>query len=200
VRVPRLLLPCLLAAALAAAGAQAAAPPWYVRAEALAHRPATAQEQQLAAIATVLARRTVKIRCGETQAANVGGFTPSVNAHAADYAVVRTDLCTALADFAAQPDAAPTPKTAQALQAVSHESFHLWGTPVEAKAECYGLQNIWYVAHRLGASLVASQALARAYWEQNYPLQRKEAPAYWSAECRDGGKLDLRPRSSAWPS
>jgi len=27
-----------------------------------------------------------------------------------------------------------------------------------------------------------------------------ETPTYWSAQCKDGGKYDLRPASHAWPS
>ena len=62
------------------------------------------------------------------------------------------------------------------------------------------------VMHFLGVLLgeepmTLSQELAQFYWKQIYPLRRtSNFPWYWSAECRDGGKLDLRPKSHAWPS
>ena len=57
------------------------------------------------------------------------------------------------------------------------------------------------VLRGLGASVALSQRLAQFYWTELYPLRRTSShPEYWSAECRDGGKLDLRPASHGWPS
>ena len=85
------------------------------------------------------------------------------------------------------------------LQVVSHESYHLWGAREEAKAECYGLQSIFYVANRLGASLEEAEALGRLYWTSVYRQHGTQWPKYNSADCRSGGRLDLRPRDSRWP-
>ena len=62
------------------------------------------------------------------------------------------------------------------------------------------MQSIWFVANKLGASIDESQALASLYATQMYPQRRTLTPKYWSAQCRDGGKLDLRPSLARWPS
>jgi hypothetical protein len=62
------------------------------------------------------------------------------------------------------------------------------------------MQSIWFVASKLGAPLPEAQALASLYATKMYPLRRTQTPQYWSPECRDGGRYDLRRSSSAWPS
>ena len=87
-----------------------------------------------------------------------------------------------------------------ALETVAHESYHLLGYTNEAQVDCYGMQSIWFVASRLGAPVGEAEAIASYFWQRIYPLRRIETPTYWSPECRDGGKYDLRPASHAWPS
>jgi hypothetical protein len=87
-----------------------------------------------------------------------------------------------------------------ALAVVAHESYHVLGYSNEAQVECYGMQSIWYVANKLGATVAESQALGTLYATRMYPGRRTSTPTYWSAECRDGGKYDLRPASHSWPS
>ena len=54
---------------------------------------------------------------------------------------------------------------------------------------------------RPSGRVIRGEALAALYAKQMYPSRRHSAhPEYWSAQCRDGGKLDLRPASHAWPS
>ena len=87
-----------------------------------------------------------------------------------------------------------------ALQVVAHESYHLWGAQEEAKAECYGLQSIFYVATQLGASLEQAKELGRLYWSSLYRVHGTQWPKYYSPDCRNGGRLDLRPRDGRWPA
>ena len=87
-----------------------------------------------------------------------------------------------------------------ALATVAHESYHLLGYRDEGRVECYGMQSIWFVANRLGASIAESQAIGSLYATQMYPQRRTKTPAYWSPECRDGGKYDLRHSLARWPS
>jgi hypothetical protein len=89
---------------------------------------------------------------------------------------------------------------AMALATVSHESYHLLGYRNEAQVECYGMQSIWFVANKLGATVDESQAIAQFYATKMYPLRRTETPTYWSPQCRDGGSYDLRPQLHRWPS
>ena len=70
----------------------------------------------------------------------------------------------------------------------------------EAKADCYGMQWMPYVAEQLGDTPDDAQAIARWFWDKVYPLSRPTHPEYWSADCRPGGALDARPAgTTAWP-
>jgi hypothetical protein len=94
---------------------------------------------------------------------------------------------------------------AMGLLTLAHESIHLGGyvggsfpnglqagyPDAEARAQCYGMQWMPYVAEQLGASPDDALAIARFAYSQIYPWYRTGAPAYWSSECRPGGALDL---------
>jgi hypothetical protein len=56
------------------------------------------------------------------------------------------------------------------------------------------------VATSLGATVVEGQHIAAFYWQNLYAERQRSTPAYWSSQCRDGGKYDLRPASHGWPS
>jgi hypothetical protein len=94
-----------------------------------------------------------------------------------------------------------------AIVTLAHESIHLGGIvggqlsnglPVgdqhaEAKADCYGMQSMRYVAEQLGDTPDDAQAIANYFWDKIYPLARTSSYAeYWSADCRPGGLLDIR--------
>ncbi len=102
---------------------------------------------------------------------------------------------------------------ATAILTLAHESIHAGGTVggrlpsglavgdplAEAKADCFGMQWIPYVAQRLGDTADDAQAVATYFWETIYPRERAAAPQYWSADCRSRGPLDLGPPGAAWP-
>jgi hypothetical protein len=205
-----LLLALLLVAAPAVAGIGPARP---VDA-ALLSRAATQDEQLAESVAARLTGKRPIVRCGPLHtSAGVLGVTPFVGGRPAGYFLLDPQVCVDLAAFRGAPaswdPAACTAnacmqrvsETVQAIQTISHESYHVLGWQSEATAECYGMQSIWYTANRLGASVPLAQSLAQFYWRHLYPIRRTSShPEYWSAECRDGGKLDLRPKSHAWPS
>jgi hypothetical protein len=82
------------------------------------------------------------------------------------------------------------------IKVLAHETQHLKEIANEAKADCYGLQTMTEVAARLGIEDGRARWLANYAWHYIYPRARGE---YWSAECRDGGELDIRRGSSIWP-
>jgi hypothetical protein len=85
---------------------------------------------------------------------------------------------------------------AQAVATLGHEAQHARGIRRESRAECYGMQRIKALARALGASPDYSSGLAEVYWQYVYPA----LPAtYQSDACGPGKKLDLHPRSPAWP-
>jgi hypothetical protein len=102
-----------------------------------------------------------------------------------------------------------------AILTVAHEALHLGGLvgtrfpngvvagdpDSEAKANCYGMQWMPWIAQELGATPDDAQAIAAFYWDVIYPEYKDTAYSrYWSADCRPGGPLDQRPASkTAWP-
>jgi hypothetical protein len=100
-----------------------------------------------------------------------------------------------------------------AILTLAHESIHLSGIvggtlsnglavgdpQAEAKADCYGMQWMPYVAEQLGDTPDDAAAIARFFWDKVYPLDISHPP-YWSAQCVPGGGLDLHlPGATSWP-
>ena len=209
----RILAALVLAGGLGA-GAHASARPVTPQDRALLARPATTEERIAEHVAERLTRHTdVSVRCGSTLFVNryILGATPIVNGHAFDYFLMRPAECTYLSWFDESParwdprscspsDCKYVDDVVWALQTVAHESYHLLGYTNEAQVDCYGMQSVWFVASNLGASVAEAQALAKLFATQIYPWRERLTPQYWSPECRDGGKYDLRPASHSWPS
>jgi hypothetical protein len=200
-------------AAIFAATAGATARPVTPQDRALLGRAATAEEKIAEQVARRLTGHNASVRCGSLGESDphILGVTPLLNGRSFDYFLMRPAECTNLAWFHQAPtrwdprtcvesDCALVSSMAMALAVVAHESYHLLGYSNEAQVECYGMQSIWFVASKLGASVAESQALASFYATRMYPLRRIQTPTYWSAQCRNGGKLDLRPALASWPS
>jgi hypothetical protein len=196
-----------------AASASATARPITPQDRALLARPATYEEKIAEQVARRLTGHNASVRCGSLGISdpNVLGVTPLLNGHSFDYFLMRPLQCTNLAWFHQAParwdprtcvesDCTHVGSMAMALAVVAHESYHLLGYSNEAQVECYGMQSIWLVANKLGATIDESQALASLYATRMYPQRRTLSPRYWSAECRDGGKFDLRKSLARWPS
>src|SRR3954447_7452406 len=176
-------------------------------------RPATYEERIAEQVARRLTGHDASVRCGALWDApsNVLGITPLLRGRSFDYFLMRPAECTYLAWFHEAPlrwdpqtcsahDCARIPGIVMALAVVAHESYHVLGYSNEAQVECYGMQSIWFVANKLGAPVAEAQSLATLYETEMYPVRRTKTPTYWSAECRDGGKYDLRKSLARWPS
>ena len=95
---------------------------------------------------------------------------------------------------------------AEAIFALAHESIHLGGIVgrtlpngrrvgdrlAEAKATCYGMQSMAYVAEQLGDTPSDAQAVARYFWDVVYPARKASVGGDWSGDCRPGGPMDRR--------
>ena len=204
----------LLLAGVLAANASAYARPVTAADRALLARPATTDEKIAQGVAERLTGHThVSVRCLQMHLyfQNVLGVTPMLNGHAFDYFLVEPEVCTYLSWFHDSParwdprtcaprDCPYTVPMAWSLETIAHESYHLLGYTNEAQVDCYGMQSIWFVATKLGASGAEGEAYGSLFARELYPLRRTQTPAYWSPQCKDGGVYDLRPGSHAWPS
>jgi hypothetical protein len=178
-------------------------------------RQAAAHEELLGSIASEIAGRPVEVRCqGRVSAAldvtaESGLVRFDAHGRPADWTDLKRGICLSLrrfrSDYASDKFAClhdplacdeSVVRSVHALETLAHESWHLAGHVSEATTECYALQTIAIVAERLGAPRAQGEQLARAAFLGLYP---RMPPEYHSAECRDGGELDLRPRSSVWP-
>jgi hypothetical protein len=211
----RALLAAALAGAALASAAHATVRPVRPADAKLLNRTATYEEQVAQQVAARLTHLQPAVRCGALgipSGYGILGITLFDAKGPADYFLMLPQMCDALAQFRASPTSfdpracaddscvSNAASAAMALATVSHESYHLLGYRNESQVECYGMQSIWFVASKLGAPLPVAQAIASFYATQMYPLRRTRTPAYWSADCRDGGKYDLRRTLARWPS
>jgi PKD repeat protein len=96
-----------------------------------------------------------------------------------------------------RPAPGPTTKIAVAVLVLAREIQQSQGYLNAAQATCYGLQTVPDTAELSGATPTAAAKLgrlaARWYKRPNLP------PGSWSAQCKDGGKLDLDRLDKHWP-
>jgi hypothetical protein len=176
-----------------------------------AHREQRVREQdKLAVVASDLAGRPVGVRCPGFLSSLVNVRTEGGtvqfdgNGRPADSTKLSPETCHLLRnidrfDFSciARGDCTFKQfKAAWAVHTLAHEAFHLRGIESEATTECYALQNTAFVAERIGIDDATAQRLQKWVYVRGYP---NEPDDYRSDECRDGGRLDLRPASPFFP-
>ena len=82
---------------------------------------------------------------------------------------------------------------------LAHEAWHLRGESDEGVANCYAFQSGVALGARLGLSEQTAARMMRQQLADNATVARS-APEYLvPSECRNGGRLDLRPGSSRFP-
>jgi hypothetical protein len=207
-RATVLVLAVALVAALAVAVSATRRPAAHAHATAAAPtEPFAARLDRIAQ--AISGRRDVSVRCGATAGPTILGTVLFYGSRPGREALLAPQVCgtlermwarggpglacTALGGGACGDDVVAL---AWATSALAHESFHLRGVRDEAAAECYGLQSTAFVARALGAPAAYAQRLAAyTFWNVRPPVDY----GYFSPECRDGGKLDLRLQTSRWP-
>jgi hypothetical protein len=176
-----------------------------------ARREARIDEQNtLASIASELAGRQVGVRCPSFLASLVdtrgeaGRVQFDASGRPGGYTDLSPDTCKALRhldriDFTCIDRGTcgfEQFNAAWAAHTLAHEAFHLRGFQDEGVTECYALQNTAFVAERLGVPNEQAQKLQAWLYARGYPNEPEE---YHSAQCYDGGPLDLRPRLRTFP-
>ncbi len=149
--------------------------------------------------ASRVAEKPVTIRCDES-----GDYVGAVQ-HADGVAAVGGNLayltperCLDLYRLALKGEVRPN-RTATAIVVLAHEAWHLRGVADEGTTECYALQTGGEIGRRLGLSVDTAQRMMRRQLVDN--ARRGEAsPAYRvPPDCRNGGRLDLRPDIARFP-
>jgi hypothetical protein len=143
--------------------------------------------------------RPVTIRCDE------GGEYVGVVQHADGVATVGGRLayltperCYDLYRLAFE-DEVTFSQTARSLAVLAHEAWHLRGVRDEGVTECYAVQSGVEIGRRLGLSEGTARQMMRQQLAENGLRNGATAEYRVPPECRDGGELDLDPRSSAFP-
>jgi hypothetical protein len=86
---------------------------------------------------------------------------------------------------------------ARAVVVLAHEVRHVrHPLASESVVECYALQDIRRLVRESGRTSAYARELADFAWLSDYPDQHV---TYRSPDCRNGGRLDLRPRDRFWP-
>jgi hypothetical protein len=174
------------------------------------HEERVREQDQLAAIASDLAGRTVAVRCPNLLASlvDVRGEAGRVQFDDTGRPANHTDLspqtCKALrhlgsVDFTCIERGTCGFKefnAGWAAHTLAHEAFHLRGFQDEGVTECYALQNTAFVAERLGVPTRTAKDLQAWLYKRGYPNEPAE---YRSPQCYDGGRLDLRPQQTLFP-
>jgi hypothetical protein len=159
----------------------------------------TAAEARFSDEASRVAGKEVTIRCDEA-----GDYVGAVQ-HADGAAVVGGDLayltperCLDLYRLAFEGEVTSS-QTARALAVLAHEAWHLRGVSNEGETECYALQTGVEMGQRLGLSADTARRLMRQQLVEN-ALRRGGTLEYRvPPDCRDGGRLDLRPDTTRFP-
>ncbi len=167
-------------------------------------RPESRYEPGLSAVASRLAGRRVPVYCWSD--AGWRRLTAGLGARGAAGLTrtrpLRIDIapipCTTLHEIRAVASQRryPSYDPSIGLIVLAHESEHAAGIRSEAVAECYGLQRMARTAVLLGVSRQFGQDYAVQYWSVAYQSHHDR---YFTTRCKNGGPLDLRPRSNVWP-
>jgi hypothetical protein len=155
--------------------------------------------QRFSREASRIAGKPVTIRCDEA-GNRVGAVqhTDGVALVGGNLAYLAPERCLDLYRLAFEGEITSS-RTARALAVLAHESWHLRGERDEGTTECYALQSGVDIGRSLGLSVSTARQMMRQQLTENSLHGGGSADYLVPAECRDGGQLDLDPRSSRFP-
>jgi len=149
--------------------------------------------------ASRIAGHAVTIRCDE--GGNVVGAVQHADGVAqvgGTLAYLTPERCNSLYRLAFE-DEVKSSQTGRAIAVLAHESWHLHGIRAESTTECYALQSGVGLGRRLGLAGSTAHQLMRQQLAENALHAEGSADYLVTAECRDGGALDLDRGSSEFP-
>jgi hypothetical protein len=115
-----------------------------------------------------------------------------------DHAYLTPERCLDLYRLAFEDEVTGS-RTGRAIAVLAHEAWHLRGESDEATTECYALQSGVELGRRLGLSEDRARQLMRQQLTENALRGAGSFEYRVTAECRDGGRLDLDRGSSRFP-
>jgi len=149
--------------------------------------------------ASLIAEKPVTIYCDES-----GDFVGAVQ-HAdgvailgGDHAYLTPERCYDLYRLAFRDEVTGS-QTGRAIAVLAHEAWHLRGEADEGRTECYAVQSGVDLGRRLGLSDSRARQLMRQQLTENALRSGASFEYRVPPECRDGGRLDLRPGDSSFP-
>jgi hypothetical protein len=156
-------------------------------------------QDRLSTEASRIAGKPVRIRCDES-----GAYVGAVQ-HADGVATVGGELayltperCHDLYRLAYDGEVTSS-QTARALAVLAHEAWHLRGIDDEGTTECYALQSAVQLGERLGLSEDTARRMMQQQLVENAGRTGAGTEYVVPPDCRDGGTLDLDPRSDRFP-
>ena len=149
--------------------------------------------------ASRIAAKPVTIRCDEAgEYVGAVQHADGVAAVGGELAYLTPERCLDLYRLAFKGEVRSS-HTARAIAVLAHEAWHLRGVSDEGITECYALQSGVETGRRLGLSAETARRLMRQQASEN-ALRGQASPAYRiPPECRDGGRLDLKPGIARFP-
>jgi hypothetical protein len=149
--------------------------------------------------ASRIAQKPVSIGCDEAR--DYVGYVQHADGVAivgGDRAYITPEICFALYRLAFEDDVRGS-RTARAIAVLAHEAWHLRGESDEGTTECYALQSGVELGQRFGLDEGTARRMMAQQLAEN-TLRGLGGLAYRvSAECRDGGRLDLDSDDGAFP-
>ena len=149
--------------------------------------------------ASRVAAKPVTIRCDESgDHVGVVQHADGVAAVGGNLAYLTPERCLALYRLAFKGEVNAS-QSGRALAVLAHEAWHLRGVRDEGTTECYALQAGVELGERLGLSADTARQMMRQQLVEN-ALHSRASPAYLvPPDCRDGGRLDLKPDVARFP-
>lgn len=159
----------------------------------------TSTERMIADAVLPISVRNVFVNCqpidqkDDAESILTRGETPFIGSYATPVILLSEETCQNIEAFSELPNKNDASKEQlQALITIAHEAFHTTGVVEEDKAECYAVQRIISVSHKLGATLDEAQSIQ----SRAVSLQRRTASeGYISKDCHNNGPYDLDPDS-----
>ena len=157
-------------------------------------------ERAFSQAAGAIAGKTVDVRCDRDYRAT--GYTHDASGVAVvggTEALLEPGVCLDLARLALERKVVSRQRTSRALVVLAHEAWHLRGEASERVTECYALQSGVGLGVRFGLSEERAREFMRYRLALNASDYRGNLAYVVGKDCRDGGSLDLHPRSRQFP-